>query len=216
VPSFAPSARQAVSFTAVALSLGWGLMSDDSFSALAKVFGGGPTTSVSTSRPQVGVIVDAPTAMAADVARELRRDGAAASVALSGSVDRSTLAAIRTSGSDALPRLKPGGPVRWVGTRSQVKRLARAFGVTGHIYYSVPAHGYTYTQSLLAHTAGASAVRGQVQLASSDALKHVDRGDIIELGVDGADWRVRLRAVCEQLRLAKLRAVPADQLLRGE
>jgi hypothetical protein len=189
-------------------------MSDDSFSAFAKLFGGGPTTSVSTKRPEVGLIVDTPVPMAAEVARELRRDGGSASIGLSGSVDASTLAEIRSSGSDALPRLKPGGPVRWMGTRSQVKRLARDLGVTGHIYYGAPAHGFTYTQSLLAHTAGASAVRGQVQVVGLEAIERVDRGDIVELSVSGPDWRTRVRAVCDQLRGRHLSAIPADDLLR--
>jgi UDP-glucose 4-epimerase len=209
-----PSPRQAASAAAVALSLGGGVMSDDSFNALAKLFGGGPTTSISTKRPEVGLIVDTPAAMATDVARELRRDGAGASIGLSGSVDASALAAIRSVGSDALPRLKPGGPVRWMGTRSQVKRLARDLGVTGHIYYGAPAHGFTYTQSLLAHTAGASAVRGEVQLVGSKALDEVDRGDIVELSVSGPDWRMRVRALCDNLRAHGLRAIPADDLLR--
>jgi UDP-glucose 4-epimerase len=211
-----PSPAAAASALAVMLSVGWGVMSDDSFNALAKVFGGGPTTSVSTKRPEVGLIVDTPSAMASEVARELRRDGGSASIGLSGSVDASTLAAIRGTGSDALPRLKPGGPVRWMGTRSQVKRLARDLGVTGHIYYGAPAHGFTYTQSLLAHTAGATAVRGEVQLVGSAALDEVDRGDIVELSVAGPDWRERIRAVCERLRSRRLTAIPADDLLRGK
>jgi hypothetical protein len=103
-----------------------------------------------------------------------------------------------------------------MGTRSQVKRLARDLGVRGHIYYGAPAHGFTYTQSLLAHTAGASAVRGQVQLLGSDAIEDVDRGDIVELSVSGPDWRARVRAVCSQLRRRGLTAVPADDLLRRQ
>jgi UDP-glucose 4-epimerase len=209
-----PSPRRAASALAVVLSLGWGVMSDDSFNALAKLFGGDPTTSVSTKRPEIGLIVDAPAPMAAEVARELRRDGGAASIGLSGSVDASTLAAIRASGSDALPRLKPGGPVRWMGTRSQVKRLARELGVRGHIYYGAPARGFTYTQSVLAHTAGASAVRGEVQVLGSEALADVDRGDIVELSVSGTNWRERVRFVCDELRARHLIPIPADDLLR--
>jgi UDP-glucose 4-epimerase len=213
-PALGASVRRLVSVGAVALSVGWGVMSDDSFNALAKMFGGGPTTSVSTKRPEVGLIVDTPAPMAAEVARELRRDGGAASIGLSGSVDASTLVAIRASGSDALPRLKPGGPVRWMGTRSQVKRLARDLGVRGHIYYGAPAHGFTYTQSLLAHTAGASAVRGEVQVFGSDAIADVDRGDIVELSVSGTEWRGRVRWLCDQLRARHLTIIPADDLLR--
>jgi hypothetical protein len=191
-------------------------MSDDSFGTFAKLFGGGPTTTVSTRQPQVGVLIDAPTAMASDVAEELRREGGSASIGLTGKVDASTLAAIHAAGSDALPRLKPGGPVRWMGTRSQIKRLARDLGVKGHIYYEAPAHGFTYTQNLLAHTAGASAVKGHVRVAGSGPIEDVDRGDIVELSVDGADWRARLRMLMRVLRERHLLAVPADDLLRAD
>jgi len=201
---------------AVAASVGWGVMSDDSFNFLTRVLGGGPTTSVATERPVVGVLIDSPTPMAADVAKELRRDGGAGSIGLTGPVDTSTLAAIRAAGSDALPRLKPGGPVRWIRTRSQIKRLARDLGVTGHIYYEAPARGFTYSQSVLAHTAGASAVKGHVRIAGTGTISDIDRGDIVELAVGGPDWRARVRSLFRELRERDLRAVPADQLLRRE
>jgi hypothetical protein len=180
------------------------------------VLGGGPTTSVKTDRPVVGVLVDAPAAMAPEVAKELRRQGGAGSIGLTGSVDAATLAAIRAHGSDALPRLKPGGPVRWIRTRSQIKDLAHDLGVTGHIYYETPSRGFTYTQSLLAHTAGASAVKGHVRVVGTGPINDLDRGDIVELAVDGADWRARLRSLCRQLRARSLVAVPADDLLRRQ
>ena len=214
VPAFLPNPRTALSMVAVAASLGWGLMSDDSFGLFAGILGGKPTTGVTTDRPLVGVLVDAPAAMAPDVAKELRRDGGAGSIGLSGSVDAATLAAIRAQGSDVLPRLKPGGPVRWIRTRSQIKDLARDLGVRGHIYYEIPSRGFTYTQSLLAHTAGASPVKGQVRVAGTGPINDLDRGDIVELSVAGPNWRARLRSLCRQLRARGLTAVPADDLLR--
>jgi UDP-glucose 4-epimerase len=211
-----PAPRTALSMIAVAASVGWGVMSDDSFNLIARVFGGGPTTSVQTERPIVGVLVDAPVAMAPEVARELRREGGAGSIGLGGKVDAQTLAAIRNAGSDVLPRLKPGGPVRWIRTRSQIKKLARDLGVTGHVYYEVPARGFTYTQNLLAHTAGASAVKGHVRIVDTGPIDDLDRGDIVELSVDRPDWRARLGSLFRQLRARHLRAVPADDLLRGQ
>ena len=98
LPPLLPSPRRALSMAAVAASLGWGVMSDDSFSTFAKIFGGGPTTSVHTTRPVVGVVIDAPQSLAGEVANELRSDGGAASIGLSGKVDTVTLAAIRQSG----------------------------------------------------------------------------------------------------------------------
>jgi UDP-glucose 4-epimerase len=216
VPAFLPNPRTALSMVAVAASLGWGVMSDDSFGVLSKILGGGPTTGVQTKRPVVGVLIDAPAALAPEVAKELRRDGGSGSIGLTGKVDASTLAAIHAAGSDALPRLKPGGPVRWIRTRSQIKDLARDLGVTGHIYYETPSRGFTYTQSLLAHTAGASAVKGSVRIVGTGPIEDLDRGDIVELAVDGPDWRARLRSLCRQLRARGLVAVPADDLLRGK
>jgi UDP-glucose 4-epimerase len=214
LPALVPSPRRALSMAAVAASLGWGVMSDDSFSMLAKIFGGGPTTSVRTTRPVVGVVIDAPQSLAANVANQLQRDGGTASIGLSGKVDAGTLAAIRRKGSDPLPRLKPGGPVRWVGTRSQVKHLARDLGVSGHIYYEAPVKGFTYTQNLLAHTAGASALRGQLRVAGTGPIGHIDRGDIIQVTLTESSWRDRLAALCSQLHARHLRAVPADALIR--
>jgi UDP-glucose 4-epimerase len=216
IPAFLPNPRTALSMVAVAASLGWGVMSDDSFNFLSGVLGGGPTTSVKTDRPVVGVLVDVPAAMATEVARELRRDGGAGSIGLTGSVAPATLAAIRAAGSDALPRLKPGGPVRWIRTRSQIKDLAHDLGVTGHIYYEAPARGFTYTQNLLAHTAGASAVKGHVRVVGTGPIEDLDRGDIVELAVDGPEWRDRLRSLFRQLRARHLAAVPADDLLRRQ
>jgi len=119
------------------------------------------------------------------------------------------------AGSDALPRLKPGGPVHWIRTRSQIKNLAHDLGVTGHIYYEAPTKGFTYTQNLLAHTAGASALRGQVRIAGTGPLGHVDRGDILQVTLTDSNWRSRLAGLCGQLQARHLHAVPADQLIRG-
>jgi hypothetical protein len=215
VPALLPTPRRAISMAAVAASLGWGVMSDDSFTMFAALFGGGPTTSVHTNRPVAGVVIDAPPSLASEVASQIRRDGGTASIGLSGKVDTAALASIRANGSDALPRLKPGGPIRWMGTRSQVKHLARDLGVTGHIYYEAPADGFTYSQNLLAHTAGASAVRGHVHVAGAGPIGRIARGDIVELTVSGrSNWRARLAELCRELRAHGLHAVPADDLIR--
>jgi UDP-glucose 4-epimerase len=207
--------RRALTSAAVALSLAWGVASDDSFGLLERAFGGGPTTSVSTDRPHVGLLIDAPASLAPAVAAELKRNGGAGSLALNGEVEPSTIAAVRAAGSDALPRLKPGGPVRWVGTRQQIKNMANDLGVSGHIYYEAPRHGFTYTQSLLGRTAGASAVKGRIRVAGPTELGEIRRGDIVEISVTtGSEWRTTLDWLCAELRARRLRAVPADRLLR--
>ena len=76
VPSIVPPIpRRAITSAALAASVAWGVASDDSFALLAKVFGGSPTTSVKTNRPEVGLLIDAPAQLAPAVAQELRRKG---------------------------------------------------------------------------------------------------------------------------------------------
>jgi UDP-glucose 4-epimerase len=216
IPAFgSPIPRRALTSFALAASVAWGVASDDSFGLLARAFGGGPTTSIKTDRPEVGLLVDAPPQLAAAVANELRRRGGGASIALNGEVAPATIATVKSAGSDALPRLKPGGPVRWVGTRQQIKHMANELGVSGHIYYEAPRHGFTYTQSFLGRTAGASALKGRIRVAGPTDLTRLRRGDIVEISVSsGPEWRSTVDWLCDQLRARHLRAVPADMLLR--
>ena len=78
-----------------------------------------------------------------------------------------------------------------------------------------PAKGFTYTQNLPEHTAGASALRGQVRIAGTGPLGHIDRGDILQVTLTDSNWRARLAGLCGQLQARHLHAVPADQLIRG-
>ncbi|MBV9213391.1 MAG: NAD-dependent epimerase/dehydratase family protein [Actinobacteria bacterium] len=211
----APIARRALATAAAAGLLAWGVASDDSFSAFAALFGIRPATSVRTSRPQVGVIVDAPSSLVVPVSAQLKRAGASGSIATNGEVDPATVGDVRANGSDLIPRLKGGGPVRWVGTRQQIKHMARELGESGHIYYAPPRHGFTITQDLLGKTAGASAIRGKLRLSGSGSLGSVHRGDVVEVGAGrGSNWRATLEALTSELRSRGLRAIPADQLFR--
>ncbi|MEA2367546.1 MAG: hypothetical protein QOH38_264, partial [Thermoleophilaceae bacterium] len=57
--------------------------------------------------------------------------------------------------------------------------------------------------------------KGHVRVGAG-AIEDLDRGDIVELSVDGPEWRTRLHSLMRQLRQRQLRAVPADDLLRGK
>jgi UDP-glucose 4-epimerase len=208
--------RPLVTGLAVVAGFFWSFASDDGLSVIAKAFPGTrPVTGVKTERPQVGLIVDAPASIAPDVARELKLRGASASIALAGPAPKRTLSAVRASGSDAVPRLRPGGPLRWVGTRSQIHHAAEQLGISGHVYYAVPGSGFTLGQDLLGHTAGASPVAGAVKVGPGTPIGSVDRGDLLEVTVPGGDgWREWVDAVCNQVRIRGLTAVPASTLLR--
>jgi UDP-glucose 4-epimerase len=194
----------------------WSFASDDGLAVFAWAFPGAkPVNAVETTAPEVGLIVDAPPSQAAEVARTLSANGAGATIALTAPAPPRTVAAVETTGSDVMPRLKPGGPVRWVGTRGQLTKCARALGIHGHFYYAAPGHGFTLAQEVLGKTTGATPVTGAVKLAAGGRLGKLERGDLVEISVDGGSaWRPWLSAVVSQLRARGLRATPATSLVR--
>jgi hypothetical protein len=164
----------------------------------------------------VGLIVDAPNAVAADVAYELRADGASATIALTGPAPAEAVNAVHSAGSDVMPRLRPGGPVRWIGTRGQLRKTARGLGINGHYYYAAPGRGFTLGQDLLGKTTGGTPLSGALKLSYGGRLSNLDRGDFVELSVDSnTDWRRWLRSLCVQMHAQGLHAGPAAQLVRA-
>jgi UDP-glucose 4-epimerase len=212
-----PQLRPALTALAVTGAFFWGFASDDGMSIIAKAFPGTkPVTAVDTASPQVGLIVDAPTEIAPQVARELGREGAAASIALTGRPSGRTIAAIRAEGSDPVPRLRSGGPVRWIGTRTQIHRAAKDLGIDGHVYYAVPGTGFTLAQDLLGHTAGATPVSGGIKVPPYGRLGALQRGDLVEVSVpNGPGWREWVGSLCGQVHGHGLTAVSAGTLLRS-
>lgn len=210
--------RPVLSGVAVTAIFFWSFASDDGLSVIAKAFPSTrPVTGVETSAAKVGLIVDAPPSAAADVARELQRQGASATVALVSPAPEVTLEAVHAAGSEVMPRLKPGGPVRWIGTRGQLNKTARSLGIHGHYYYAAPGKGFTLAQDLLGHTTGATPVSGAVKLSVGGHLGTLERGDLVELSVgSGTSWQPWLTSVVEQMRAQGLRAVSAADLVRSE
>jgi hypothetical protein len=196
----------------------WSFASDDGLSVIAWAFPGArPVTSVHTQDPEVGLIVDAPPGAAADVARALHDDGANASIALTSTARAQDVAAVNSAGSDVIPRLKPGGPVRWIGTRGQLDKTARGLGIHGHFYYAAPDKGFTLAQDLLGKTAGATPVSGAVKLKMGAPLGKLKRGDLVEISLDASrNWQPWLAALTTEMRARGMRVVSASKLVHAE
>jgi hypothetical protein len=125
--------------------------------------------------------------------------------------------AVRAAGSDVMPRLKPGGPVRWIGTRGQLRKTARSLGIHGHFYYAAPGKGFTLAQEFLGSTTGATPVTGAVKLGDGEQLGTLDRGDLMEVSVaGGASWRPWLSSIVGHVRARGLQAVSAVDLVRSK
>jgi hypothetical protein len=115
-----------------------------------------------------------------------------------------------------MPRLKPGGPVRWIGTRGQLTKTARGLGLHGHFYYAAPGHGFTLAQEVLGKTTGATPITGAVKLKAGGRLGTLERGDLVELSVDGGrDWRPWLSSLVAQMRAQGLRPTSATTMVRA-
>jgi NAD dependent epimerase/dehydratase family len=209
--------RPAVSGLLVSAAFFWSFASDDGLAVIAWAFPGAkPVDSVETSAPEVGLIVDAPPSQAADVAEALSADHATATIALTAPATSGALDMVRGAGSDVMPRLKPGGPVRWIGTRGQLNKNAHRLGLHGHFYYAAPGHGFTLAQDLLGKTTGATPITGAVKLKAGSRLGKLERGDLVEISVDGGgDWRSWVSSLVAQMRAQGLRPTSATGMVRA-
>jgi hypothetical protein len=210
--------RPAVSGALISAVFFWSFASDDGLAVFAWAFPGAkPVSAVETSAPEVGLIIDAPPAAAADIARALRREGASATIALTGPAPKATVDTVHAAGSEVMPRLKPGGPVRWIGTRGQLRKTARSLGIHGHFYYAAPGKGFTLAQEFLGRTTGATPVSGAVKLRAGDEPGSLDRGDLLEISLgSGGSWHPWLDSVVAGLRVRGLRATSAVDLVRAK
>jgi UDP-glucose 4-epimerase len=208
--------RPVVSGALISAVFFWSFASDDGLAVFAWAFPNAkPVSAVETSAPEVGLIVDAPPSQAAEVAQALAANGATATIALTAPAPKATVDVVHAAGSDVMPRLKPGGPVRWIGTRGQLRKTARSLGIHGHFYYAAPGHGFTLAQEMLGNTADATPVTGAVKLQAGGQLGKLERGDLVEISVDGSGaWRPWLSTVASQVRARGLRAAPATSLVR--
>ena len=206
--------RPVLTTAVVSAGILWSFATDDSFTLIAKALGGGPERSVSTRYPEVGLIVDAPASLAPGLAAQMARTGDGSSFALTKAPAAQTINAVNRSGSDVVPQLKPGGPVRWIGTPMQLHKTAKGMRLHGHLYYAVPGKGFTFGQALLAHAVHGSAVAPAVSFQPGTELGTVKRGQIVRVTLAGATgWRAGLNSLLEQLHKRGLHAVPAAKLV---
>jgi UDP-glucose 4-epimerase len=217
VPSMPRRLRPVLTSSLVTAVFFWSFASDDGLSMIARAFPGAkPVKGVVTTQPEVGLIVDAPPSVAPDVASALQQDGATATVAVTSPASASDVAAVHGAGSELMPRLKPGGPVHWIGTRGQLAKTAHSLGIHGHFYYAAPYDGFTLAQDLLGKTAGATPVSAAHKLKEGGTLGRIDRGDLVEVSIDSnASWRPWLAELTTQMRARGLHAMSAANLLRA-
>ncbi len=193
----------------------WTLTTGASYSLMSHFVHMRPVTSVSTTRPEVGLLVDVPAREIPALARTLQRDHVAASFAVSQTPTRAELSVVLRQGDQAIPRLGGGGVFRWLETGDQLHRLTRPLGSNQHdfIYAS---SGPSIGQYLLAHGAGGELVGGAVRLRSpQNRIGPLRTGEVIEIsGRSTGSITAILSRLCPDLQDQHLRAVPLSRLMR--
>ncbi|GAC1437504.1 MAG: hypothetical protein NVSMB51_11660 [Solirubrobacteraceae bacterium] len=216
LPAWRLRATQLSTAMMLAVSAGTWMMSTDEVTAVAAgLLRVHTVKAVRTSRPDVGVIVRVPDSAIPAVARELRRDGVRASFATSTVPSPATLRLLSRNGDAVMPAIDRVRALSWVGTRSKLKREARALHLGRRYLYLEPKGGLELGQIVMARTAGASPVLGSVQLdrRQSTAQRPLRAGDVAVLSFDGSAASLRtMKRFAAELAAERLAGLPLSSL----
>jgi UDP-glucose 4-epimerase len=208
------TARAATTLAASVAVAAWALSTGASYQLVSHFVHMKPVTAVATTRPEVGVLVDAPESQLPAIASML----AASNIHVSLGLDRAPSSAaelgVRRLGDQVVPRLDGGGLVRWIGTRGVLDRLSDRMGYGRHFLYA--SSGPSIGQWLVAHGAGGRLVAGAVKLQDvDDSVGTLRAGEVVELNVSNADALLTmLDKVGERLQAEHLYGVPVGRLIR--
>ena len=207
------TARAVTASAAFVAFAGFALTNGTSYQLVSHLVHMRPTTSVSTTRPEVGVLVEAPGSELPTIASALHRRGVRVSFAFDHAPTAAELSVVGY-GDQPVPRLPSGGLVRWLGTGGQLHRLTSSMGYGHHFLYA--SRGPSVGQWVMAHGAGGRLIAGAVRLSDSDdAVPRLRAGEVVELRVsNSSDLRPMLRMLCHQLKAQHLVAVPVGRLMR--
>ena len=174
----------AVAGVAALAIVSWTLTTGASYSLVSHFVHMRPVTAVTTARPEVGVLVDAPASEIPTIANYLSERGIRASFTLSQAADPQEPIVV-AYGDQAVPRLPTGGLVRWLGARDQLHDLMAELGYGHHFLYA--SSGPSVGQWWMAHGAGGRLVAGAVRLQDSDdSVGHLRPGEVVELDCTSA------------------------------
>ncbi len=204
--------RVAAAATTVLVVGGWTLTAGMSFSLVSDVAHTKPLTTVATTRPEVGVLVDASSSQVSTLASAIAASGMHVSFAIE---NASGASALSVYGDEALPRLSDGGLFHWLHTRRDLRKLAHELGYQHRFLYA--SSGPSLGQWLIAHGDGGRLVAGAVKIDGADlsvTRLRLHAGEVIELRIANVDAGLAdLHKVWSELQSAHLRGVPVGRLM---
>jgi processive 1,2-diacylglycerol beta-glucosyltransferase len=193
------------------------LMSTDEVTAFAGLFlGVHPLKRVSTRQRDVGLVLHVPAGEVKPIASALSARGIHASFADNGADARATIVDLRLLGDELVPEVPRSGSLfRWLRTRGTLRAQAHALGLHHRFYFLQPPGGLTVGQLVLARTAGALPVAGELRLSASAPLpqRPMRAGDVLVVSLDGTSASLRgVERVVAWLRSSGLSVEPLGSL----
>ena len=206
--------RTTASACAVALALFALLASDATYPVVAEALALPESTSISSTRDAVGLVIRGQRRDLLAAAANARRVGLHASVAASGPLGPQDLAALRAAGLEPIPELRPGGIPSWFEAPETLKDEAALYGLTGSFYYLAPKEGFTIGDYLFArHLGGEPIQAGYVLSPRGHDLASVHSGEVVVVTLGpGEAGRARLLASVGQLEQAGLTISSVQEL----
>ena len=191
----------------------WTLTAGPAYSLVSHIAHIKPVTAVSTDRPEVGVLIDAPLSQIPALASTLSDYGIHASFAVS-KPSEPVETSVSSYDDQALPGLPTGGLLRWLGARGELRRLHDLTG--GHHNFLYASSGPSVGQWLVAHNAGGKLVQGAVRLQDADdSLGQLRPGEVVEFSLaNPAELQPLLDKLLSGLREDHLAAVSVGRLMR--
>jgi UDP-N-acetylglucosamine:LPS N-acetylglucosamine transferase len=203
--------RAAMTGAATLAVAAWTLTTGASYSLVSHLVHMRPVTAVQTSRPEAGVLVDAPTSEIPAIASSLASHGIHVSFALKRPPTAAD-SAIFTDRDQAIPCLGGGGLIRWLETGDQLHHLAGPLGLRRH-HFVYASSGPSIGQWWLAHSAGGRLIAGAVMLDDGDDRSPLRAGDVVEVRVSRADAATLIARLVQELRANHLIGVPVGRLM---
>jgi hypothetical protein len=206
--------RATAVMTLVLMLAAFGLLADEPYPAMARVFrlhSVAVTTHDSHSMP---VVIKATPTELPLVLADLKSRGETASFTYEKGWTEEQIRLVEAQGSQVLPALGSVSLISWVHTRSALSRQAAQLGVHKVSVYVPPKDGLTLSEYLLARSKGAVPLRGGTYLESRKSAVRLNLGKdkllILNLDSDSSGSLQFLDKVLDELSHQGLAAIPLE------
>jgi len=191
---------------------GWAFASPTSYPILERTFGLATVQRVSTTQPEVGLLLRAQPKEIPALARTLARQGVHGSFVVSAPPGAAVTRAVAAAQDSLIATAPPTSLGKALRFRTQLVDVARPLRPRGRFYYLPPASGFNLADYVAVRAAGGYPVNPSVRIAG-DERGRVEPGMIVLVDLDAPYGRRSLTAALTLLSSTRLRGLSLDVLL---